>query len=85
MISQGLVILYFPILFDVLTKQDDTGENTLNFDFFHLTCYSCGSLIFFFFLPFPEMVFCTITLIVTPLHEADPHGLPMALLLLGIF
>ena len=46
-ISQGLVILYFPILFDVLTKQDDTGENTLNFDFFHLTCYSCGSLISF--------------------------------------
>lgn len=34
MISQGLVILYFPILFDALTKQDDTGENTLKFDFF---------------------------------------------------
>lgn len=55
MISQGLVILYFPILFDALTKQDDTGENTLKFDFFfHLTCYSCGSLIsfFYFFLSF---------------------------------
>lgn len=48
MISQGLVILYFPILFDVLTKQDDTRENTLNFDF-HLTCYSSGSLISFTF------------------------------------
>lgn len=54
MISQGLVILYFPILFDVLTKQDDTGENTLKFDFFHLTCYGRGSLIsfFLFFLSF---------------------------------
>lgn len=52
MISQGLVILYFPILFDVLTKQDDTGENTLKFDFFHLTCYGRGSLISFFLIFF---------------------------------
>lgn len=66
MISQGLVILYFPILFDVLTKQDDTRENTLNFDF-HLTCYSSGSLISFYFLP--KTAFCTITLIATPLYE----------------
>ncbi len=33
LISQGLVILYFSILFDVLTKQDDTGELALKFDF----------------------------------------------------
>lgn len=39
LISQGLVILYFSILFDVLTKQDDTGELALKFDFL------------FFFLP----------------------------------
>lgn len=33
LISQGLVILYFSILFDVLTKQDDTRELALKFDF----------------------------------------------------
>lgn len=57
MISQGLVILYFPILFDVLTKQDDTGENTLKFDFFHLTCYGPGSLISFFLIFFLSFSF----------------------------
>lgn len=57
MISQGLVILYFPILFDVLTKQDDTGENTLKFDFFHLTCYGRGSLISFFLIFFLSFSF----------------------------
>lgn len=38
LISQGLVILYFSILFDVLTKQDDTGELALKFDFLFFSC-----------------------------------------------
>lgn len=49
MISQGLVILYFPILFDVLTKQDDTGENTLKFDFFSSNLLQLWQLNFFYF------------------------------------
>lgn len=42
--SLGLVILYFSILFDVLTKHDDMRKHTLKSDF-HLTCYNSGSLI----------------------------------------
>lgn len=55
MISQGLVILYFPILFDALTKQDDTGENTLKFDFFfssNLLQLWQLNFFFYFFLSF---------------------------------
>lgn len=51
MISQGLFFppaLYFLILFHVLTKQDDTRQNTLNLDFY-LTCYGGSSLIYFSF------------------------------------
>ncbi len=45
LISQGLVILYL-ILFDVLTKQDDTGELALKFDLL----FSLPSFLHSFFL-----------------------------------
>lgn len=49
MISQGLVIFYFSILFDVLTKQDHTREKDIKITFFflllHLTWSFMASLI----------------------------------------
>lgn len=75
MISQGLVILYFPILFDVLTKQDDTGENTLKFDFFFssnllqlwqlnffLLLFSFFFLLLFFSFLSLKIAFCSVVL-----------------------
>lgn len=78
LISQGLVILYFPILFDVLTKQDDTGEYIkFWFFFFPSNLLRLWQLNFFYF--FLKMAFCTITLIVAPLHETGPHSFPICL------
>lgn len=80
MISQGLVILYLPILFDVLTKQDDTGENTLKFDFISSNLLRSWQLNFSFFLIFSFFLSCPwrwlfvgSLLIVTFLREAGPH------------
>lgn len=63
-ISQGLVILYFSILFDVSTKQDDTREWALKFDFFFPPLLLPFLSLFSSFISSPfHLFFCTAGLI----------------------